>query len=66
MRQTTEDVVINTTVLVVMVSASLSIIYPFWRMIVDSVSTPAASIKMAPAKVTEAWMITGGATLGAM
>ena len=46
MRRTTEDVVIDTTVLVVMVIASLSIVYPFWRMVVDSVSTPAASIKM--------------------
>ena len=46
LQRTGEDVIINTVVLVVMTLVCLSIIYPFWKMLVDSFSTPAAAIKM--------------------
>jgi putative aldouronate transport system permease protein len=45
-QRTGEDLAIDTIVLVVMVLVSLSIVYPFWKMLVDSFSTPAAAIKM--------------------
>lgn len=45
-RRTTEDLILDTVVPVVMVLVSLSIIYPFWKMLVDSFSTPAAAIRM--------------------
>lgn len=45
-RRTTEDLVLDNVVPVVMILMSLSIIYPFWKMLVDSFSTPAAAIRM--------------------
>lgn len=45
-RRTTEDLVLDNVVPAVMILVSLSIIYPFWKMLVDSFSTPAAAIRM--------------------
>ena len=42
-QRTDEDLAIDATVLIVMVLVSLPIVYPFWKMLVDSFSTPAAA-----------------------
>jgi ABC-type glycerol-3-phosphate transport system permease component len=44
-RWTTEDWIINIFVYVVMIGFTLTILYPFWYLLVDSFNTPTASIK---------------------